>query len=310
MAIPPNTAQAARLQDRIEILSTELLDQQRPLVTQLRRLARSLHLDFGWHYLLDLSWILSQVGTIRSKSRAPLRILDAGAGTGLIQWYLAEQGAQVISVDRMSRAHLPLRFRQRFRVQGMRKQDLAPIRQVFQNSWRGAGRLQVKIKNQMKDLSSLVNLHRSTGKVIIYNQDLRNLADISDNSIDLVVSVSALEHNPPENLPLVQAELLRVLRPGGALLATLCAAEQQDWLHEPSQGWCYTDTSLRRLFALADDAPSNYARYAELFQALRECSELRNNLARFYYRSAEGGMPWGVWDPKYQPVGVCKVKSA
>jgi SAM-dependent methyltransferase len=304
MAIPQNTAQAARLQDRLEILSVELLDQQRPLVMRLRRLARSLHLDFGWHYLLDLSWILSQLGNVRGK-----RVLDAGAGTGLIQWYLAEQGAEVISVDRMSRAHLPLRFRQRYRVQGMRKQDLAPIRQVFQNSWKGAGTLQVKIKNQLKDLSGMVNLHRSTGKVIIYNQDLRSLADIPDNSIDMVVSVSALEHNPPENLPMVRAELLRVLRPGGALLATLCAAEQQDWLHEPSQGWCYTDASLRRQFALAEDAPSNYERYAELFQALRECAELRSNLARFYYRSGEGGMPWGIWDPKYQPVGVCKMKA-
>jgi SAM-dependent methyltransferase len=242
-------------------------------------------------------------------SRTPLRILDAGAGTGLIQWYLAEQGAEVISVDRMSRAQLPLRFRQRFRVKGMRQQDLAPIRQVFRNRWKDAGGLQVKIKNQLKDLSGLMNLHRSTGKVIVYNQDLRNLVDIPENSIDLVVSVSALEHNPPENLTLVQAELLRVLRPGGALLATLCAADQQDWLHEPSQGWCYTDASLRRLFALAEDAPSNYHRYDELFQALRECAELRDNLARFYYRSGEGGMPWGVWDPKYQPVGVCKTKA-
>lgn len=309
MAIPPNTAQADRLKDRIEILSVELLEQQRPLVTRLRRLARSLHLEFGWHYLLDLSWILSQVGNTRSASSAPLRILDAGAGTGLIQWYLAEQGAEVISVDRMSRAHLPLRFRQRFRVQGLRKQDLAPTRQVFQNNWKGAGKLQVKLVNQLKELSSLANLHRSAGKVFIYNQDLRNLADIPDNSIDVVVSVSALEHNPPEDLPLVRAELLRVLRPGGALLATLCAAEQQDWFHQPSQGWCYTDASLRRLFALAEDVPSNYDRYAELFQALRGCEELRKNLARFYYRSGEGGMPWGVWDPKYQPVGVCKTKS-
>ncbi len=31
-------------------------------------------------------------------------MLDAGAGTGVLQWYLAQQGAAVISVDRMSRA--------------------------------------------------------------------------------------------------------------------------------------------------------------------------------------------------------------
>jgi SAM-dependent methyltransferase len=296
------------LRNQIEILSVELLEQQRPLVTRLRRLARSMHLDFGWHYLLDLTWIISRFEDLRGRSGSPLRILDAGAGTGLIQWYLADQGATVISVDRTSRAALPIRFRQRFHVKGLRRQDLAPMRQVFQKSWAGSPGFQVRIKNQVKELSGLVDLRRSPGRVVIYNQDLRSLADIQENSIDMVVSVSALEHNPPENLPQVRDELLRVLRPGGALLATLCAAPQQDWLHEPSQGWCYTDASLRRLFALPEETSSNYARYDELFQALRDCAELRDNLARFYKRSGEGGMPWGIWDPKYQPVGVCKVK--
>ena len=52
--------------------------------------------------------------------------MDAGAGTGILQWYLAEQGAEVLSVDRGSRGDLPLRFRRRFNVQGLRPQDLAP----------------------------------------------------------------------------------------------------------------------------------------------------------------------------------------
>ena len=37
-------------------------------------------------------------------------------------------------------------------------------------------------------------------------------------------------------------------------------------------------------------------------------AELRDNLASFYFRSGDNGMPWGKWDPQYQPVGVCKVK--
>jgi len=74
--------------DQIEILSVELLDQHRSTVLALRRLARSLGLEFGWHYLLDLTWIISLLGPVKGK-----RILDAGAGTGVLQWYLAEQGA-------------------------------------------------------------------------------------------------------------------------------------------------------------------------------------------------------------------------
>ena len=87
------------MQEKIEILPVTLLDQQRDTVTELKQLARSLRLDFGWHYLLDLTWIITQLGPVDGK-----RILDAGAGTGVLQWYLADHGAHVISVDRFSRA--------------------------------------------------------------------------------------------------------------------------------------------------------------------------------------------------------------
>ena len=97
-------------QEKIEILSVELLNQRRPQVEALKRLAGSLGLDFGWHYLLDLTWILDHLGPARRQ-----RILDAGAGTGILQWHLAEEGAEVLSVDRGDRRNLPLRFRRRFR---------------------------------------------------------------------------------------------------------------------------------------------------------------------------------------------------
>jgi SAM-dependent methyltransferase len=160
-----------------------------------------------------------------------------------------------------------------------------------------------------RDLLSLPGAARASGRVVIYNQDLKTLADIPDASMDAVAAVSALEHNTPESLPLVVAELLRVLRPGGLLLATLGAARDQDWFHEPSHGWNYTEVSLRQLFELSATASSNYARYDELFNALKGCAELRTGLASFYSRSGDNGMPWGRWDPQYQPVGVCKVKN-
>jgi ubiquinone/menaquinone biosynthesis C-methylase UbiE len=121
--------------------------------------------------------------------------------------------------------------------------------------------------------------------------------------------VSSLEHNPPQNLPLVVAELMRVLKPGGALLATLGAGKDKDWFHQPSQGWCYTEATLRRLFNLPDNVPSNYAQYDLLMRDLTGCSELERGLASFYLKSGNNGMPWGKWDPQYQSVGVCKIKG-
>jgi len=291
-------------QEKIEIPSVDLLDQHRSLVTELKSLARSLRLEIGWHYLLDWAWIISQLGPVKGK-----RILDAGAGTGLLQWYLARQGAEVVSVDRLSRAALPVRFRARFQVQGVRKEDLLPLGKYLQQDWSRKEKLPVKLSRQGRELLSLAQIGSRSGKVYIYNQDLRNLTDIDNNAVDAVVAVSALEHNEPDGLVVAVKELMRVLKPGAPLLATLVASPAQDWRHAPSSAWCYSAASLRRIFELRDATPDNYANYPELFDKLVDNAELRNGLAKFYFQSGENGMPWGKWDPRYQPVGVCKVKS-
>jgi ubiquinone/menaquinone biosynthesis C-methylase UbiE len=294
---------------KIEILSVDLLDQNRLLVEDLKKLARALRLEFGWHYLLDLTWTIQNLGAVQGK-----QIMDAGAGTGILQWYLAKSGAEVFSVDRLSRAALPPRFRKQFRIQGLRDADLSsllqsfiqvlkrPVSGPFYRRW--AARLAALWRESIAFLAS----SPSAGKVFIYNQDLTDLTEISDNSLDAIVAISSLEHNTPEGLAQVVVELMRVLKPGGKLLATLTAGRDQDWWHAASSGWCYTDTSLRRLFMLPPETPSNYEHYDELFARLTESRELRDNLARFYYQSSAKGMPKGVWNPEYQPVGVCKIK--
>jgi SAM-dependent methyltransferase len=145
--------------------------------------------------------------------------------------------------------------------------------------------------------------------VIIYNHDLADLVDIDDGSIDTVVAVSSLEHNTPEGLKTVVAELMRVLKPGSALIATLGAAKNEDWFHEPSQGWCYSEKTLRDVFSLSDEVPSNYLDYDQLFEKLTRNKELKDGLASFYFRSGDNGMPWGEWKPVYQPVGIYKIKT-
>ena len=292
-----------KYQEKIEIPSVDLLYQQRPLVTELKNLARSLRLELGWHYLLDWTWIISQLGSVKGK-----KILDAGAGTGLLQWYLALQGAEVLSVDRLSRASLPLRFRARFQVQGLRPEDLLPLNKQLQQDWERKEKLPAKLSRQGREVLSLAQIGNRSGKVSIYNQDLKTLTDVPSNSMDAVVAVSALEHNEPDGLVAVVKELMRVLKPGAPLLATLAASGEQDWWHAPSSAWCYSAASLRRIFELPSETPDNYADHAELFEKLVNNIELRNGLAKFYFKSGENGMPWGKWDPRYQPVGVCKVK--
>lgn len=295
------------MEEKIEILPVSLLARESARVAELKDMARRLNLEFGWHYLLDLTWMLSQLDAISDR-----RIMDAGAGVGVMQWYLAQHGAQVISVDRESRAHLPARFRRMFQVEGLRDEDLSPLTRV---SGSDQSYLTGSLKNVAKQIKETgMNIFsarlgsKAPGKVLLYNQDLKQLVDIEDNTLDAVVAVSSLEHNSPDDLKLVVVELTRVLKPGSPLIATLGAAKNEDWFHMPSKGWCYSDGSLRRAFDFTGEIPSNYANYDQLMEELRSCRALKDNLASFYFRSGENGMPWGVWDPQYQPVGVIKIK--
>ncbi len=240
--------------------------------------------------------------------------MDAGAGMGVMQWYLAGQGVEVLSVDRQDRSDLPLRFRLLYSVRGWQSQDLSPFSTTLRHQWERGGLQSVfrLIRDFLVGVGYRLlddSTSPSRGQVILYHHELASLDELADDSLDAVVAISSLEHNPEMELAQVVRELLRVLKPGGVLLATLAAARKQDWLHTPSNGWCYTEETLRRVFRLSPEAPSNFDRYDELFEALRNCHQLRENLASFYYQSGDNGMPWGIWDPQYQPVGICKIKS-
>lgn len=293
-------------EDRLEVLSTTLLDQHHSVVKDLKRIARLVHLEFGWHYLLDLTWIIDNLDLAQLNN-----VLDAGAGVGVLQWYLASKGINVLSVDRDDRADLEPHFRKYFFVQGLRPQDLKanyPWRTAFTRP----GTFSQKLKGFGRDQLSMLqkkSILPGSGTVTMYHQDLRTLTDVPENSFDAIVAVSSLEHNSPEVLPLVVDELMRVLKPGGKLVASLSTTGPEDGFHTPSSGWMYSETSIKKCFKLDDGLVTNFADYPRLLGEINNSAELRDGLAKFYFRSEKGGMPRGVWNPQYVPVGICKVKS-
>jgi SAM-dependent methyltransferase len=294
------------IDDKVEILSVNLLNEQRNLLDEFKRVARELRLEFGWHYLLDLAWITSQLDLEKTH-----KVIDAGAGTGVMQWFLSQRGIDVFSIDRGSRAHLPYHFRAFSPVQGLRPEDLAGRLPTAFYLLKNARSRRVKLETFLPTIRArTVEQADGRGTVYLYNQDLSALSKLESNSIDAVVAVSSLEHNTPEALRMVVKELLRVLKPGGKLLATLGAAVKEDWFHEPSKGWNYTEASLREIFQLDSAASSNYTEYDLLFEELKNNQELSGGLAGFYSTASRRGMPWGEWDPQYIPVGVSKVKPS
>lgn len=92
------------------------------------------------------------------------------------------------------------------------------------------------------------------------------------------------------------------------MVATMNAAKNDDWYHEPSMGWNYTENTLKDLFSLPEQLASNYDQYDKLFNDLKNSKKLQERLSVSYYKSGNSGIPWGKWDPKYQPVGIVKIK--
>lgn len=307
-----------RHREVIEILPTSLLEHARVYKERVLALSKELRTGLGWHYMLDLSWAAREFSTMPPGSV----VIDAGAGRGLMQWYLSDQEIDVISVDRIIRRDkINKVWRDRFPVMGLRgEKDLAPVAYAVRESTprptppgerpKRPQHYWARYRHQLsRSLAAVRHKPKGQGIVYMYDQDIGELVDICDESVDAIVSISSLEHNSPEGLRTCVAELLRVLKPGGVMVATLGAAKNKDWYHEPSKGWCYTEASLKDIFQLPHNVRSNYDRYDALMKDLTECDELKDNLAEFYFKSDNNGMPWGKWDPQYQSVGVVKVKT-
>jgi SAM-dependent methyltransferase len=293
--------------NKIELISTKILNQNRKLADELISMNNDLGLSGGWHYILDWIWALGQI-----ESSAGKVFIDAGAGIGLLQWYLANQGAHIISVDRSDRTCIPFHLVKKFNVDGLTGED-KPLNtlQLF-NIFNGRAKISARIKAILRGVLGKLRYGNHipvTGKVTLYRRDLSMLTDITDDSIDSVVSISALEHNESiGNVKKIISELLRVLKPGGKMIITLPASYQTDWFFEPAYSWCFTDVTIKDIFELPKDTKSNYDQYTTQYNELKNSQELKTNLSWWYFISRNNGMPFGKWDPQYLPVGVVKTK--
>lgn len=289
--------------DCMELLSLEILERD-PSITELvygEKIARRKNL--GWHYILDLAWI---AGKLKKLPRGSL-ILDAGAGDGLLQYVLLKMGFRVISVDFIVR-NGP-RDVNWISVSTGETFDNDYVQHLKQNySATDKADNNERVVQTTTEFRSLIG--DEDAELVYYRSDVSNMALLSDEMVDAVVSVSALEHNTFEITEKAVRECLRVLKPGGPMVTTTSAAMAEDWYHQPSKGWCYSEATLQRLFQLDTSAESNYSSYAEVMDQLKQPgNELQVQLAPFYFASGNNGMPWGHWSPEYLPVGTCKIKA-
>jgi SAM-dependent methyltransferase len=310
------------IQEKIEILGLDLFETHQEEMNIVENIKRELNWEIGWHYLLDLAWMLREISRLPKGSL----ILDAGAGKGLAQFILADLGYNVISVDLAGRFSYLRKIKKygssvynlnenASSLKDIRDRGIYSFITYICNRLISGGKPEnnapelIARKRYTPTIGSDGNFRRNKsteyGRIFIYRSNLNNMALLPDNFVDGVISISALEHNNHQDFTRCLNEILRVAKRGCILALTVSASQSGDWFHEPSKGWCYSESSLRNLFRLPITAKSNFTRKEEFMDKLRkEGNKLHKRLDAMYYRSGNNGMPWGKWDPRYQPVGI------
>ena len=287
----------------IELLDLSLLEENRRQVEYIYALAEEFHVPLGWHYILDIIWILNNIHQLNSSAI----ILDAGAGQGILQYILAKRGFKVASVDFLPRTPPP--FWKTVSVADKTSFDHAYLKFMIEECYGGFFKtLNDRIRVHREKMKTLLKSGDET--IIFYRSDLKQLRFLDDASVDCVVSVSALEHNEISDARSTILECERVLKCGGNMVVTVSASLQDDWFHEQSKGWCWSERRLQSIFGLRPETRSNFCDKEAIFDRIRqEQNELHRKLASIYFRSGNNGMPWGKWIPKYLPVGIFKMKD-
>ena len=275
--------------------------------------------QIGWHYITDLTWLYSRI----KHWPKSLRILDAGGGTGPLQFLLAEMGFSITNIDMALKQPPPwLTDRYQTTLKQLTASDTSEYLDFLNGKQRyhknsGLQRIVRKAKKRVREncLSTFFYHFRhnrwqrrygsaspQVGNIQWVTGNLCHLNGIPSNAFDAVVSLSALEHIPLEQLGNALNEIRRVLKTPNYWAITTSATDQNTtWYHQPSRGYCYSISDLKIRFKATSSYPQNPKRIRQEYQ---NCDYLKRNLAKFYSKSSQYGMPWGKWDPKYIPVGI------
>jgi SAM-dependent methyltransferase len=301
------------MKEEITLLDTDLLNSSEAKIYKYWK--GVLAAQPGWHYSLDIIWTIGKIKSFNLPRGAI--ILDAGGGYGLLQFILSAMGYNVINVDLASRKK-PLPYLPLFRIENYgfalkissaymahlqkekaKKKELIGVWLLFKRimSW------------QIFDFIKEIFRKNSKGLISLYKADFSDLKFIRNESIDAIVSVSSIEHL--KSIPRLRraiTEFERVLKPMSPMIITTSASENKSWYHKPSNGWCFGFKDINIIFKL-EKPKSNFEKYREITIHINQSRYLRTNLPSYYFYTKNCGMPHGVWDVKYIPVGIIKWSS-
>ncbi len=316
------------MDDMIELLDVHLLD-EKELLREIDHLLALFNWINGWHYDLDIIWIVKQLE--KNNILPGATILDAGAGYGITQFLLASHGYNVISLD-FTRRDFPPKAEGIFDIEVI-DNDLGSYKSEymdymtygkstsnamrFMNSVPGALLNPVKIVRYMNKIKMQVisyatyrrekaQSHSGFGKIQFLRGTFNNIP-LDDETVDALISISAFEHNVYGDMPDSINEFNRVLKNEGVMLVTTSAARDRDWYQEASKGWNFTRKTLSEWFNISSD--KIFFDYDDKCSHIQNSKILSDRLSDYYTNEKNLTVPEGnLRNIEYIPVGIRKNK--
>lgn len=299
----------------MEILDTSLLKNTKVL-TEIDYWLAYLNWDNGWHYDLDIIWIIEQLEKANIQPGAT--ILDAGAGMGVMQYILASRGYNVISLDFAAR-EFPENIKSVFKIKNEENEilDNNPYREFMKFDKSSVKKREVsvlklgklslekrfgRLKSKWMSFKDQIQSKSYSGEIKVMRASFNEIP-LGDGIVDAVVSVSAFEHNNFEDNPKAVSEFKRVCKKGGLnLITTSFTNQKESWFHDPSMGWCFSRNEISKLFN--DNIKGDYD---QVLSNLKNNLTLHKRLSTSYKVSSKNGLPFGDFEKiQYVPIGILK----
>lgn len=164
------------------------------------------HLEYPW-------------AVVHGDFRPGLRVLDAGSGRGIFQYYLAKLGCKMSACD----------------IDGFRSKRFLKLHRLFHR---------FKLAPAPDLTSRLRKNARFFGVDVDYHIEPMQALSWPDGTFDRVCSISVLEHvQPADEQKRAVEQLSRVLKPGGLMILTLDYVERAI----PGKADIFTSAEVKRL---------------------------------------------------------------
>lgn len=254
-----------------DTLSPKFLFSFKKNLNEIRYWSMVLNRPNGWHYDLDIIWILNKLNEYKIKPGD--WILDAGAGQGLLQFFLASKGYNIISYDYSERKIL-YRAKNIFNISYKNDQSnykheyMSHIKYAPENKnindliayFNNCG-LKLFLKNIFRWFrgyfyfileSKFIN-KSSYGKIIMFRGSFQEISN-SDFNVQAIVSLSAIEHCNKEEIPDCLDKIFKKSPNGPMLITTSVHSEKEDKYEDYFKSWTFGIKSLLDLFNVKIDA--------------------------------------------------------